>query len=292
MESHDEERLMARLLTRGRNRGDYRIRELETALQRVKLAAAFWFALPGPKMIWQFEELGYDYSINIYGRLGRKPIRWDYLEQEVRRDLYDFFGRLIRLRLAHPAFKSATFSTSLYGAGKRITLSSDEGSALVIGNFDVIDLTMKSRFPHTGLWYDILTGDSIDVSDRLMSLDLRPGEFHIYLDGPWSWKDQASAAAPRTGRPEPNLQQNYPNPFNPKTRIDYTLPHPAEVRLEIYNLAGQRISTLVQGRREAGFHHIIWDGRDRAKHPVASGVYLARLSTREMVCSRKMLLLR
>ena len=292
MESHDEERLMARLLTRGRIQGDYRIRELETALQRIKLAAAFLFALPGPKMIWQFEELGYDFSINTNGRLGRKPIRWDYLNRQVRRDLYDFFSRLIRLKLEHPAFKSTTFSTSLYGAGKRITLSSDAGSALVIGNFDVFDLTMKSRFPHTGLWYDVLSGDSIDVSDRLMSLDLGPGEFHIYLDGAWSWKDHSSAAAPRPGRPDPSLQQNYPNPFNPRTRIDYSLPHPAEVRLEIYNLAGQRISTLVQGRREAGFHHIIWDGRDGANQPVSSGVYLARLSTREMVCSRKMLLLR
>jgi hypothetical protein len=57
MESHDEERLMFKNLTYGNSSGTYNIKDLQTALDRVKLAAAFFLTLPGPKMIWQFGEL-------------------------------------------------------------------------------------------------------------------------------------------------------------------------------------------------------------------------------------------
>jgi 1,4-alpha-glucan branching enzyme len=80
MESHDEERLMYKNLLYGNSSGDYQIRDLPTALSRMKAAAAFFFTVPGPKMMWQFGELGFDYSIDYNGRLGRKPIRWDYLQ--------------------------------------------------------------------------------------------------------------------------------------------------------------------------------------------------------------------
>ncbi len=78
MESHDEERLMYKNLTYGNSSGNYNIKNLATALERIKLAGAFFFTVPGPKMIWQFGELGYDYSIEYNGRTGPKPIRWGY----------------------------------------------------------------------------------------------------------------------------------------------------------------------------------------------------------------------
>ncbi len=71
--------LCIKILTYGNSNARYNIKELNTALNRIKLAAAFFITVPGPKMIWQFGELGYDYSIDYNGRVGNKPIKWDYL---------------------------------------------------------------------------------------------------------------------------------------------------------------------------------------------------------------------
>ncbi len=87
MESHDEERLMYKNLEHGNASGAYNIKELNTALERMELAGAFFFTVPGPKMIWQFGELGYDYSIDDPCRVCNKPIRWDYIRGPSKRNL-------------------------------------------------------------------------------------------------------------------------------------------------------------------------------------------------------------
>ncbi len=76
MESHDEERLMVRALNEGLTSDDYDIKDPKTAMERIKLASAFFYTLPGPKLFWQFGELGYDFSIDFNGRVGNKPIPW------------------------------------------------------------------------------------------------------------------------------------------------------------------------------------------------------------------------
>ncbi|HYG40401.1 MAG TPA: alpha-amylase family glycosyl hydrolase, partial [Cytophagales bacterium] len=88
MESHDEERLMVDALSFGQSSGSYNIKSLSTALDRMKLVSSFHLLVPGPKMIWQFGELGYDHSINTCQdgsvknecRVAAKPVTWDYLE--------------------------------------------------------------------------------------------------------------------------------------------------------------------------------------------------------------------
>jgi len=89
-----------------------------------------------------------------------------------------------------------------------------------------------------------------------------------------------------------HLAQNFPNPFNPSTTIRWSLPRDADVRLTIYNLLGQPVRTLVNGRREAGRHQAAWDGLNDRFIPVASGVYLMQLITPDNTATRKMLLLR
>jgi len=84
-----------------------------------------------------------------------------------------------------------------------------------------------------------------------------------------------------------HLRQNYPNPFNPTTTVNYLLPTPADVRLDIYNLLGQRVVTLFEGRQEAGEHTVTWDASG-----FPSGVYFARLETAERSESIKMLFLK
>jgi len=88
------------------------------------------------------------------------------------------------------------------------------------------------------------------------------------------------------------LEANYPNPFNPQTTIEFGLPRDAEVRLEVYNLLGQCVTILVDGHLSAGRHRIDWDGTDADGQPVASGVYLYRLTADSFVSTRKMVLLK
>jgi len=73
------------------------------------------------------------------------------------------------------------------------------------------------------------------------------------------------------------LKQNYPNPFNLETTIEYGLPKEGKVRLAVYNVLGQQVRTLVDGRQSAGFHKVRWNGRDQYGREVSSGLYFVRL---------------
>jgi hypothetical protein len=88
------------------------------------------------------------------------------------------------------------------------------------------------------------------------------------------------------------LYQNTPNPFNPSTRIRYSLPNQAHVRLEIYDPLGKRVARLVDGVRDAGPNEAVWNGTGDSGAAVASGVYFYRLSTGRQVLTKKLLLLK
>ncbi len=124
-----------------------------------------------------------------------------------------------------------------------------------VENGDVIPLTI------TGMLYD---GTPIEGSDCIL---IR--------------KAKSSFAS------EPVLNANYPNPFNPVTEISFDLKVATDVTLDIYNITGQKVTTLIRGQLEAGNHTVTWDGSD-----VASGVYLYRLEAGNHVESRKMVLLK
>ena len=86
---------------------------------------------------------------------------------------------------------------------------------------------------------------------------------------------------------EYTLYQNYPNPFNPTTRIRYDMPQSGEVTLTVYNILGEKVKTLVSGIEEAGYHTVLFDGRD-----LASGTYIYRLQLPNYTQTKKMLLLK
>ncbi len=87
------------------------------------------------------------------------------------------------------------------------------------------------------------------------------------------------------------LSQNHPNPFNQATTLQYGLSEPAEVVLEIYDLLGRQVKTLVRRVEEAGFKSVVWDGTDEFGRPVSAGVYLYRIQAGDFVQTRKMVLL-
>ncbi len=88
------------------------------------------------------------------------------------------------------------------------------------------------------------------------------------------------------------LYQNYPNPFNPFTEISFALPTAENVTIEIFNIAGQKVSALINQRMEAGKHTIRWDGKVDSGADLASGVYLYRLKAGEYSDVKKMMLLK
>jgi hypothetical protein len=101
-------------------------------------------------------------------------------------------------------------------------------------------------------------------------------------------EDQSIAMLPTAFK----LSQNFPNPFNPETTIKYQLPKSSEVVLKIYNMLGQLVTTLVDENQVAGYYTARWNGTDQHGRPVASGVYLYKLKTKEFVQTRKMILTR
>jgi len=103
----------------------------------------------------------------------------------------------------------------------------------------------------------------------------------------------ATPDKPPTGLPtEFALDQNYPNPFNPATTITFALSTASQVTLDIYNVMGQRVRTLLDANMPAGYHQIVWDGRSGVGKAVASGVYFYRISAGDFIQCRKMLLLK
>jgi hypothetical protein len=101
-----------------------------------------------------------------------------------------------------------------------------------------------------------------------------------------------SPSAKSAGNADLALSGVWPNPFNSGTMIHFALPQTQEVELAIFNLAGQKVATLVEGVRQRGAHSVPWDGRDDQGQRLASGVYLYRLQAGPQVERHKLVLLR
>lgn len=190
MESHDEERATYKATQWGNASGTYSIQELPTALERAQLNACFYLPLPGPRMIWQFGELGYDYSINTCGDLSNsgdcrtdpKPIRWDYYDEPDRKALFDVYTRLNALKKEASLLESTDVSYSLNGAVKHfIWRGGPENNAFVVGNFDVVDQNVSITIPASAAWYDLFTGAEAVLTANY-SQSLAPGEYRFYVD--------------------------------------------------------------------------------------------------------------
>lgn len=103
---------------------------------------------------------------------------------------------------------------------------------------------------------------------------------------------------PENGTPPPvdlpkvRLYQNAPNPFNPTTTIRYEVAEAGRIRIDIYNVLGQRVRRLVDSRHEKNLYEVQWNGTDERGKPVASGVYFYRLVTPEVTLTRRMLLVK
>jgi pullulanase/glycogen debranching enzyme len=296
MESHDEERLMFKNITYGNSSGSYNIKNLNTALNRMKLASAFFIPVPGPKMIWQFGELGYDYSINYPSgtsndRLTPKPIRWDYFSNSERKSLFNTIAALIRIKKYYPAFSSMAFSLNASGSVKNLLINHSSMNVAIIGNFDVSVQNGSPTFQNTGKWYEFFSGDSLNVSDVNMTLTLQPGEYRLYTS-----KKIMTASVLVDVKPDKNkipaefsLMQNYPNPFNPSTIISWQIAVSSYVTLKVYDMLGREVATLVDEFQQAGIHNSTFNITNLS---LTSGVYYYTLRAGNYIETKKMVLIK
>ncbi|HEY4964840.1 MAG TPA: alpha-amylase family glycosyl hydrolase, partial [Puia sp.] len=230
-ESHDEERLMYKNEQYGNSSGAYSVKDLATGLQRNAAAAAFWALSPGPRMLTEFGELGYDYSINWCTngtvdasggcRLTPKPIRWDYLQDSSRKKLHDVYASMIQLRKTYPELDTANSVYSLTGAFKYLLASGSSAGAVVFANFDVNTATGTIPFPGKGTWYNYFGGDSIAVTGN-QNFTLAAGEWRVYLNT--KLKDTASKDTTALIPVSSVAIKVYPNPVvNSSSVIEYDL---------------------------------------------------------------------
>lgn len=180
MESHDEERTAYKSLKWGNGITG----NLAARMQRLGLNAAFSLLVPGPKMIWQFGELGYDVSIEENGRTGEKPLHWDYYDAPERKALYDTYAKLLKFRRDNARIFDMDASFEMWATGgisARTMFGSNEGKSFaVIGNFLTTDYDDTYTLKSAGTWYDLFSGKSYNVGpDCRVNIPLKAGEFVV-----------------------------------------------------------------------------------------------------------------
>jgi len=263
MESHDEERLMYKNITYGNSSGDYNTKDINTGLERQELAATFFFTIPGPKMIWQFGERGYDYTINYNPwdpnandcRLCEKPPRWDYMENWNRRQLFYVYQALIDLKVNEDVFETENFDLSVYSALKRIRLSSEDMSVVIIGNFDVVEGEINPDFHFTGTWYDYFGDVELEVIDVNATIALQAGEYKIYTSKKLETPDfvgvDESIANEYIGE-----FLLYPNPATGQLNLEMQIKQSSSVQIDIYDLQGRLVKSIFNGQLSGGLRNL------------------------------------
>jgi glycosidase len=291
-ESHDEERLQYKNTNFGNiSGGSYNIRDLATGLKRDEMAASFWAMIPGPKMLWQFGELGYDYSINYCQngttnsncRTDPKPVRWDYFQDANRKALYNVYSKLLRLRtssLYTTAFSSSNITWNLSNGFKWMLVNEPSNlRVMVLGNFDVTQQTGSVTFPVSGNWFNVLSGGTRFATGSAETITLQPGEYYVYTDR------SVDAALPlnpvltnptrrdSAGYVDGYRIRVYPNPATVPATLEYSLLQAGQLNITLTDINGKELARLVNGYQAKGTYRASLNDIANIK-ALPNGVYL------------------
>ena len=295
-ESHDEERIMYKNLTYGAAAGTYNVKDLSTSLERQKAYGAVFLTVPGPKMIWQFAELGFDKSIytcengtvNNEGdstpgdcKLDPKPSAFGlaYDTNAARKSVYDTWAKILELRLANEVFNTKTFTVESGNLMPRIFISNTTTSSalknvVVLANFTLTAQNIVPNFPYTGNWVNLMDNSPVSVTSTTAPITIEPGGFRIF--------GNASALGTEEVANNKNavslvLTQN--PVINGNANIRYTNAQNGTV--SIYDLAGTLVKT-VKIIKDHGDDTISVNG-------LKTGMYLIQLKSEKGVAVAKMI---
>ncbi|SFI16911.1 alpha-amylase family glycosyl hydrolase [Halpernia frigidisoli] len=199
-ESHDEERIVYKDINFGATNGTYNVKDLATALQRQKAYGAIFLPIPGPKMIWQFGELGYDFginrcvdgSINNNCRLDEKPVAFTlgYDQDANRKAVYDTWAKILQIRLANQVFDTKTFTVESGNLMPIIFINNDALDASTLKNVVILanlTLTVQNiipNLPYAGTWYNLMDSSVRNFGTTTDAVTLQPGDFIILGNKP------------------------------------------------------------------------------------------------------------
>ena len=295
MESHDEDRIAFECKTYGNSAPNHNIKTLPVAMQRIAMLKNLLYTVPGPKMLWQFGEMGYDFSINACEngtinpdcRTSPKPIRWDYLGDPNRHKLYDVTAALLTLRKNHDVFETTDFQLNISsGQVRSIFLDNPDLNVAVFANIGVTATTVSNpAFQHIGQWFEYYTGDTLNVTSGVpTTFTLAPGEYRLYLD-----KFVALPPGLVVPAKEPLGSVEYfevnPNPVQDVIVARFSLRESSDLQFEITDIAGrvienQRFESLPAGEQQFQIMSADWK----------PGIYFAvlrdasgRVSSRKLV---------
>ena len=288
-ESHDEERVMYNASISGVASGN-----LNYGLARTEGMAAVLMAIPGPKMIWQFGEVGYDFSINSNGgRTNPKPIRWDYYQNANRRRVYEVFAAMAKLRKQkYDAFNRTTVSTGTsFGTNlwKTVVINHTSLKMVVVANFNNSQQILPVTYPSTGTWYDYTRGGTYNVLGTSQNLTLNAGEYRVFID-------QNIAGGLVTNTRDILANNNefklnvYPNPVQQQATVTYELPKSGQVHIQVMNLQGQVVATKNMGFQLKGYQVFELNRQSFGGMSLASGQYILQVRVDNIVRNQKILM--
>ncbi|QQV02622.1 MULTISPECIES: alpha-amylase family glycosyl hydrolase [Chryseobacterium] len=296
-ESHDEERLMFKNLAYGASNGTYNVQMLNTALERMKTFGAAFFTIPGPKMIWQFGELGYEFSINRCPdgsinnacRTDEKPIAFTlgYDTNVNRKAIYNTWAQIINIRNSHLVFKSKTYTVESNnltndpdGLITRIYVYDNSLPAgnlkniVVLANYGITTRNVVPYFPYTGQWQNLMDNTTMNITSTIAPITLQPGEFRIL-----------GSTNGTLGTSEANSEnrlslQIADNPVkNGIAKLVYTKAKNGEII--IYDISGKKLDSF-RLKNETGMHEL------KVDYP--AGTYLVHLKSDTGTAIQKMII--
>jgi hypothetical protein len=194
--------------------------------------------------------------------------------------------------LYDPPMPNATIPTDMSGAPNKNlgwmhsyegTTSSGREPELSFNNTEnIIPSYTKKLIGENRYQVDVLLQTNSNLSEELLEITLNDVAVGVDDNKPFN----------RTLPVNPTLSQNYPNPFNPSTSAEYTLPKPSSVSINVYNVNGELVQNLFNGKMNSGKYRVEWDGKDSNGNETVSGMYLLQMRTPSGLATKKMVKLK
>ena len=297
MISHDEQSIIQEMVV-------FNNFSLEEARERDKFYATILFTSLGIPMVFQGQEFGLQTGWNddnnngdYEEKLQYRPIDWALLETDVGQSHLDHYSRLARFRKTNPAFSRGTFYDLWRYEGERVIVygykDESEGNnndqVVVIANFSAYDRTVYDvPFLSAGNWYNVT-----DPGNDLYTADGSYGEYSIPSKSAVVYSKNQYELGVETPLFVPEKFQTlsaYPNPFNPSITLQLELQNITQTNMNaevnIYDINGRFIQTLLEKSIESGVHRIAWRPQN-----ISSGIYIVSLKTKIGLSTQKILFL-